>query len=219
MKLWINRSAKLDSHFHKLTYTVLVKLCEWVILEYLGIIVSIEELTGIITRETKCHLCKVISTEAEEISFLSDLISCEAGTRNLHHSTNLVVKVCTSCLNLSICCLYYYLLNELKLFYFTCKRNHNLWNYLPVRMLLLYIDSCTDNSLCLHLSNLRIGNCKTKSSVSHHRVELVKSCDYILNSLNALALCICKLLNLLLCCRNELVKRWIKETDGNRCSL
>ena len=37
----------------------------------------------------------------------------------------------------------------------------------------LYIDSCTDNSFCLHLSNFRICNCKTKTSVSHHWVEFM----------------------------------------------
>ena len=37
-------------------------------------------------------------------------------------------------------------------------------------MFLLYVDSCTDNSFCLHLSNFWISNCKTASSVSHHWV-------------------------------------------------
>ena len=30
-------------------------------------------------------------------------------------------------------------------------------------------------SSCLHLCNLRISNCKTASSVTHHRVELVEA--------------------------------------------
>ena len=86
-------------------------------------------------------------------------------------------------------------------------------------MSLLNIDSCTDNSLCLHLSNFRICNCKTKTTVTHHWVKLVKRSDDSLNLLNALALCISKLLNIVFLCRNELMKRWVKETDSYRTTF
>ena len=72
-------------------------------------------------------------------------------------------------------------------------------------MCLLNVDCCADNSLGLHLCNLRIGNSQTASTMTHHRVELVQRSDDILNGLNALALCISQFLNIFLCGRNELV--------------
>ena len=66
-------------------------------------------------------------------------------------------------------------------------------------MFLLYVDSCTDNSFCLHLSNFWISNCKTASSVSHH----------------GFTLSFCKFLDICFFSWNELMKRWIKETNCN----
>lgn len=86
-------------------------------------------------------------------------------------------------------------------------------------MSLLYVDCCTDNSLCLHLCNLRIGNCKTASSVTHHRVELMQRSDDVLDCLNRLALSFCKLLDVSFLCRNELMKRRIQETNGYRAAF
>ena len=86
-------------------------------------------------------------------------------------------------------------------------------------MRFLYIDSCTDYSFCLHLSNLRICNCQTASTVSHHWVELMKSIDDCFDLLNSFALSVSQFLDILFLCRNELMKRWIKETDSNRISF
>ena len=86
-------------------------------------------------------------------------------------------------------------------------------------MCLLYIDRCANDSLCLHLCNLRISNCKTAASVSHHRVELMQRGNDVLDHLNALALCSRKLLNILLVGRNKLMQRRIQETNRNRIAL
>ena len=59
----------LDSHFHELANASLVELSERVVLEDLLVIVSVEELTCIVTAEAVSHLSKVVSTEAEEFSF------------------------------------------------------------------------------------------------------------------------------------------------------
>ena len=60
--------------------------------------------------------------------------------------TNLVLKVRTSCFDLSVCCLYNEFLNIFKLFDVTNKRNHDLRFDVPIRMILLNVDSCADNS-------------------------------------------------------------------------
>lgn len=49
VKIRINRSSKLYCHLHKLTNTILVKLCKWVILKYLRFIICIKELTSVIS--------------------------------------------------------------------------------------------------------------------------------------------------------------------------
>ena len=174
VKLRIYRLTKLDGHLHELTNTSLVKLSKWIVLEDLCIIVSIEELTSIITRESKCHLCKVVSTEAEEISFLSDLISCKSSSWDLDHCTNFVLKLSACSSDLSISCLNNYLLNVLKLLNLTYKRNHDFRLNIPVSVCLLNFKSSTDNSLSLHLCNLRVCYCKTAATVTHHRVELME---------------------------------------------
>ena len=86
-------------------------------------------------------------------------------------------------------------------------------------MSLLNVDSGADNSLSLHLCDFRIGYCKTKSAVTHHRVKLVKRSDDSLNLLNGLALSVCKLLDVSFFGGNELVKRRIEETDCYRAAL
>ena len=89
----VNGLAELDSHFHELANANLVELCEGIVLEDLSVIVSVKELTCVVTGEAVCHLSKVVCTEAEEVSFLSDFVSSESGTRNLDHCTNLVLEV------------------------------------------------------------------------------------------------------------------------------
>ena len=219
MELIVNWLTKLDSHFHKLAYTCLVELCEWVVFKNLAIIVSVEELTSVITAEAECHLSKVVCTEAEEVSFLSNLISCKSSSWDFNHCTNFILKLNTSSSDFSISCLYNYLLNILKFLNLANERNHDFWLNCPIRMCLLNIDSCTDNSLCLHLCNFRICYCKTAATVTHHWVELVEGSDDSLNLLNCLTLCISKLLNVSLFCWNELMKRWVKETNCNRITF
>ena len=99
------------------------------------------------------------------------------------------------------------------------ERDHDLRLYVPVRMCLLNIDRRTDDCLCLHLCDLRVGDSQTAATMSHHRVELMQGVDDILDRLNGLVLCVCQLLDILFLSRYELMKRRIQETDRNRASL
>ena len=49
VKFRINRFSEFDSHLHKFTNTCLVKFSKWIVLEDLSVIVSVKELTSIIT--------------------------------------------------------------------------------------------------------------------------------------------------------------------------
>ena len=173
VKLRIHRFAQLDSHLHQLAYTNLIQFCERIVLEDLRIIVSVQELTSVVTGESVSHLCQVVCTEAEEVCFCSNVVCCQSCSRDLDHGTNLILKVAACCRDLCVCSLNNKLLNVFQLFDIANERDHDLRLYLPARMSLLYIDSRADNSFCLHLSDLRISNCQTASTMTHHRVELM----------------------------------------------
>ena len=105
VKFAVYRFSKFQSCFHQLANTFLVKFSKWIVLEDFSIIVCIQELTSIITGETECHLSQIVCSEAEEVSLFSDFVSSQCCTRNLDHSTNLILKVYTCCCDFSICCL------------------------------------------------------------------------------------------------------------------
>ena len=86
-------------------------------------------------------------------------------------------------------------------------------------MTLLNVDSGFDNRLCLHNCDFRIGNRKTATAMSHHRVELVETVAKQFDFFNGLALCLGKLLDVLSLGRHKLVKRRVQETDSNRHTL
>lgn len=67
VQLGINGFAELNCRFHELADACLIELCERIILEDLGVVISIEELAGVITGEAEGHLSEVIGAEAEEV--------------------------------------------------------------------------------------------------------------------------------------------------------
>ena len=67
MEVRICRLAKLQRQFHQFTHACLIQPCERIIFKNLGIIVSIQELPGVITGESKGHLRQIVCTETEEV--------------------------------------------------------------------------------------------------------------------------------------------------------
>ena len=134
MESGIDRLAEVKSHLHELSNAVLVKLCERIVLKDLCVIVSVKELTGIVTAEAEGHLSKVVGSEAEEVSFLCNLISGERSSRNFNHCANFILEVSACCGDFCVSSFNNKLLNILKLFNFANERNHDFRNDLPVRM-------------------------------------------------------------------------------------
>src|SRR5699024_2063202 len=149
----------------------------------------------------------------------SDLVSCKSSSRDLDHCTNFVLKVASCSSDLSVSCLNNEFLHVFQLFDITNKRDHDLRLNFPARMSFLYVDSRADNSLCLHLCDLRICYSQTASTVTHHRVELMEAVDDLFDPLNGFALSLCQLLDVLFLCRNELMERRVKETDRYRVAF
>ncbi len=211
--------TKLDSCLHQLTNADLVELSEGIVLEDLCIVVSIEELTSVVSGEAVCHLCQVVCTEAEELSFLSDIVSCQSCTRNLDHCTNLVLQLNACSSDYFVSSSNNYILNILELLDLAYEGDHDLGNEIPIGMSLLNIDSSLDNCLCLHLCDLGVCYSETASTVTHHGVELVQTSDDVLDSLNRLALCSSKSSDVSFLCGNEFVQRRIEESDCYRVTL
>ena len=76
----------LHSHLHQLANTVTIQLGEGIVLKDLGVIVSVQELTGVITAEAVGHLSQVVGAEAEELCFLSDLAGSQSCAGDLEYS-------------------------------------------------------------------------------------------------------------------------------------
>ena len=95
LDLRTSSAALLCCNLNQLTYTVLVQSCERIGLVNLCLVVGIQEFAGIITGETEGHLGQVVGTEAEELGFLGDFVSRQAGTGDLHHGTDFVLEIGT----------------------------------------------------------------------------------------------------------------------------
>ena len=86
-------------------------------------------------------------------------------------------------------------------------------------MSLLDIDSSTDNRFCLHLCDFRICYSQTATTVTHHWVKFVEACDDSFDIFNSFALSISESLDVSFFSWNELMERWIQESDCYRMTF
>ncbi len=80
-----------DSHLHQHANAGLIQLSKGIVLEDLGIIVSVQELACVVTGEAEGHLSQVVGAEAEELNFLRDLLSGQTCSSTLAQETVLCV--------------------------------------------------------------------------------------------------------------------------------
>ena len=80
MESGIDGLAELDRHIHQLANAGLIELSERIVLKDLSVIVSVEELTCVVTAEAEGHLSQVVGTEAEEVSLGSNLVSSQSSS-------------------------------------------------------------------------------------------------------------------------------------------
>ena len=78
----------LHSHLHQLANAVTIQLGEGIVLKDLGVIVSVQELTGVITAEAVGHLGQVVGAEAEELSFFCHFVGGEASSKKTSSVAN-----------------------------------------------------------------------------------------------------------------------------------
>ncbi len=211
------RTTLLYGHVDKLANTCLVEYLEWVYLQDLLLKICWQEASDIITAITECHLREVIGTEAEVLSLLCDIVSCQCGTRNLNHRTHLELnghalfleEFCGSITN--------HALLQVKLVDDTDEWHHNLWMW--VVAFLLQLDGCAKDGTCLHGGNLGISIAQTATTVSQHGVMLTQGVDTPFNFLYGDAHLVGHDLLSLQVMGNKLVERWVEQADIDRITI
>lgn len=214
MNIRAGGAAKLGCHLYQFANTLLIESCKRVVLVNLLLIVSVQELTSIVTAEAEGHLGQIVGAEAEELGLGRDFVRSQSGTRNLNHGADMIFQLNAGSLNDFISGFDNDILDIFQLFDFADKRNHNFRHNLISAVSLINSKGCFDNRAGLHRGDFRVGNRQTAATVTHHRVELMQRSDNRLNLLNGLSLCIRKQFDILLFGRNKLMQRRIQEADG-----
>ena len=78
----------LGAHFNQLTHSGLIERGKGILLEDSLLQVLGEELVNVVTRDAVGSLGKVVGAEAEELSFLGDLIRDQCGARQFDHGAD-----------------------------------------------------------------------------------------------------------------------------------
>ena len=181
-------------------------------------IVILQELAGIVAGEAKGHLGQVVRAEAEELSLLSDLACQQGCTGNLDHGADLVLDVrVLLCFDL-FRCLNDHVLDKSELFLLAYERDHDLGND-AVALLGVDLDRSLHDSSGLHAGDLREGDRQTAAAVAHHRIELMQSVAARLDLCCGQAHILGQFRDLVIRSGDELVKRRIQETDGDRTAF
>ena len=76
-------AALFGSNLHQLANALLVQTGEGVVLVNLVLVVSAQELAGVVTGEAEGHLGQVVGAEGEELGLLGDLVGSQGGAGDL----------------------------------------------------------------------------------------------------------------------------------------
>ena len=117
-----------------------------------------------------------------------------------------------------LCGFHHHILDEFQFLLIAYKRNHNFRNNM-VAVFFVYFYCRFHNGPGLHPCNFRIGYGKTAASVAHHGIELMQAVTGSLYFRYSQVHISCKIFKILLLRGNELMKRGIQKTDGNRVVL
>ena len=209
-------SAERNCHLHEFADANGVKTCKRIGFVNLCLIVTGQELACVVTAEAERHLSEVVRAEAEEVCFRCDFVCGECRSGDFNHRADFVFEVNSTLFDDCVCGFDNRLLAVFQFFDFADERDHDFGHNRPIGMTFLNVDSRFDDRFGLHNGDFGIGDCQTASSVTHHRVELVQTVAENLDFGHGFAFCFCKCFDILFFGGNELVKRRIQETNGNR---
>ena len=134
VQMLVVSAAEGDSHVHELANTGLIQSCEGIVLEDLGVVVSGQELAGVVTGEAVGHLSQVVGTEAEEVSVLCDFVSGQASSGDLDHGADFVLDVSAGSSDLFVGGSDNDVLDVLQFLDFAGQGDHDLGNQVPLGM-------------------------------------------------------------------------------------
>ena len=86
-------ATALDTHFDELTDTGLVEAGEWVDVDHFSFLIGWQEGAGVVAAEAETGLGEVVSSEAEELSVLSNFVCSESRTWDLNHGADGVFQL------------------------------------------------------------------------------------------------------------------------------
>ena len=191
VKVFSRLVSEFDSHLHKLAYTDRVETRERIGFVNLSRIVGRKELARVVTRESEGHLRKVVGTEAEELGFRCDFVCRQCRSRDFDHRAYFIFEVNARFFDNCVCSFDNGLLAVCKFLNLAYERDHDFGNDVPIGMTFLNGDSRFDDSLSLHNGDFGISYRKTATSVTHHRVELVKRVAKLFDFGNGFTLSFC----------------------------
>ena len=208
-------SAELGCQLHELADALLIHLRKRIRFVYLLIVVVVEELARVVTREPERHLCEVVRAKREEFSFFRDLIGGQRRARHLDHCPDKVFDLHAFFANNLFAGLHDDILHVFELFDFADQRNHDLRLNFNA-LLLRHLNGRFHDGTGLHLGDFRIRDGQTAASVPEHRVELVQVGDREPQLFHRNDHFLGKFFDILFLCGQEFVQRRIQQTDGNR---
>ena len=209
----------LSSPAHQFADTVYIDMSKRIGIIDVLIIVGLQELACIITREAECHLRQIVRSEGEELSRFSQFTGIDSAARNFDHRTNVVDHLDIGSSDRLIRSLTDDVSDIIELLLLTNQRNHDFRLQVPARMFLVYIDGSVDDGTRLHDTDLRIRNIQTASTMTHHRVEFLQLNIRSLDIFNGDAHLISNFLDCLIRLRQELMQRRIQQTNRNAAAL
>ena len=214
LDVWIGLTAFFDGDFNKLADAGGIQSGKRILLEDFSLCVRHEESTHIVTADAESGLSQVIRAKRKELSGLSDFVRSEGTTWDFDHGSDKVIKF-------DLLLGHHFFGDaiddfhlEIKLALESDKRDHDFWLHLD--LLLGDVSSSFKDSACLHLGDLRVGDAEAATAMTKHRVELMERLNAVSDLLDSDAEFLGKILLLSFRVREELMKRWVKETDGGR---
>ena len=171
----------------------------------------------IVPGKTECRLGQIVGAEAEEFGRFSNLVRDHAGAGQFDHGADHVCEVLGGFLFHLFC----YPANDhgLIVHFGLCpdERDHHFGN--GIDTFLLHCDNGFKDGSRLHFADLWIADGKAAAAMAQHRVGFVQFRFPDLHLTQGDASGVRYGLHFLVGMRQELVQRWIKETNGCRQSV
>ena len=173
------------------------------------------EAADVVTAETECHLCQVVSTEGEEFGFFSDVTCADGSTGDFDHGTDHVVEIHNIVFGFDFFCDFGD--DGFLMFQFVGIANNRDHHFSrAVETFFAEFNNRFQDGACLHGGDFRIGDTETDTAVPHHRVAFLQIFCAFLEFFQSDADGIGKILLLFFCVGDEFMQRRVEEADRDR---